>query len=92
MSGDHNAHQNDFKPDWDTVKAFDDRYNDDELRIQALQAALDQANMQIIEQREVMQLALEALEGLHPGSMTPMAEEYWDKAIEALREVLGEPE
>ena len=29
MSGDHNAHQNDFKPDWDTVKAFDDRYNDD---------------------------------------------------------------
>jgi hypothetical protein len=20
---------NDFKPDWDTVKAFDDRYNDD---------------------------------------------------------------
>jgi hypothetical protein len=29
MSGDHNAHQNDFKPDWDTVKAFDDRYNED---------------------------------------------------------------
>ena len=24
MSGD----QNDFKPDWDTVKAFDDRYNE----------------------------------------------------------------
>ena len=25
MSGD----QNDFKPDWDTVKVFDDRYNED---------------------------------------------------------------
>ncbi len=34
----------------------------DELRIQALQAALDQANMQIIEQRDVMGFALEALE------------------------------
>lgn len=29
MSGDHNMHQNDFRPDWDTVKAFDDRYADD---------------------------------------------------------------
>ena len=39
MSGDHNAHQNDFKPDWDTVKAFDDRYNEDtELLRQCLEA------------------------------------------------------
>jgi hypothetical protein len=51
----------------------------DELRIQALQAALDQANMQIIEQREVMQLALEELGACR-----------WHKAVEALREVLGE--
>ena len=30
---------NDFKPDWDTVKAFDDRYNDDtELLRQSLDA------------------------------------------------------
>jgi hypothetical protein len=26
MSGDHNAHQNDFKPDWDTVKAYDEKF------------------------------------------------------------------
>jgi methylmalonyl-CoA mutase N-terminal domain/subunit len=51
----------------------------DELRIQALQAALDQANMMLIEQREVMQLALEALEACCG----------WPKVIEALREVLG---
>ena len=39
MSGDHNAHQNDFKPDWDTVKTFDDRYNEDtELLRQCLEA------------------------------------------------------
>jgi hypothetical protein len=39
MSGDHNAHQNDFHPDWDTVKAFDDRHNEDtELLRQALEA------------------------------------------------------
>ncbi|NDD14949.1 MAG: hypothetical protein EB072_20530 [Betaproteobacteria bacterium] len=30
---------NDFKPDWDTVKAFDDRYNDDtELLRKCLEA------------------------------------------------------
>ncbi len=62
----------------------------DALRIQALQAALDQANMQIIEQRKVMGHALEALEEIHPGNMTPMAEKNWNKAITALREVLGE--
>jgi hypothetical protein len=39
MSGDHNAHQNDFKPDWDTVKAFEDRHNEDtELLRQCLEA------------------------------------------------------
>jgi hypothetical protein len=51
----------------------------DELRIQALQAALDQANLMLIEQREVMGVALEELEACR-----------WHKAIEALREVLGE--
>jgi hypothetical protein len=53
----------------------------DELRIQALQAALDQANMQIIEQNEAMRMALAALEACR-----------WHKAIEALREVLGSEE
>ena len=41
---------------------------------------------------EVLKLALEALEGIHPGNMTPMAEEYWNKAITALREALAEPQ
>ncbi len=64
----------------------------DELRIQALQAALDQANLMLIEQREVMGQALAALEEIHPGNMTPMAEKNWNKAIAALREVLGSEE
>jgi len=42
--------------------------------------------------KEAMKLALEALEGIHPGNMTPMAEEYWNKAITALREALAEPQ
>ena len=41
MSGDHNAHQNDFKPDWDTVKAFDERHAED---TELLQQALDTLN------------------------------------------------
>jgi len=33
------TYQNNFKPDWDTVKAFDDRYNEDtELLRQCLEA------------------------------------------------------
>ena len=35
-----------------------------------------------------MQLALEALEQIHPGNLTPMAEEAWNKAITALRQAL----
>ena len=33
-----------------------------------------------------LDLALEALEGIHPGNMTPMAEEYWNKAIKAIKQ------
>jgi len=40
-------------------------------------------------ERAAMQQALEALEEIHPGNMTPMAEESWNKAITALREALG---
>ena len=40
--------------------------------------------------RDVMKLALEALDGIHPGNMTPMAEEYWNKAITALKTALAE--
>jgi len=41
--------------------------------------------------REAMKLALEALEGIHVGNMTPMAEENWNKAITALRQALEQP-
>ena len=39
---------------------------------------------------EVLKLALEALEEIHPGNMTPMAEGSWNKAITAIREALAE--
>ncbi len=60
-----------------------------QLRIQALQAALDQANVQIIEQLEVMQLALDALE---KSPCTAKYEQDCDvcNAIDFLRGVLGE--
>ena len=41
---------------------------------------------------EVMKKALEALEGIHPGNMTPMAEEAWNKAITALHLAIEEAE
>jgi hypothetical protein len=40
---------------------------------------------------EALKLALEALEGIHPGNMTPMAEEYWNKAITAIKQALAAP-
>ncbi len=57
------------------------------MRIQALQAALDQANMQIIEQREVIEQAWDALK-YHTEQTRPIHET--NEAINALREVLGE--
>ena len=42
--------------------------------------------------REAMELALETLEGIHVGNMTPMAEENWNKAIAILRQALEQPE
>jgi hypothetical protein len=38
---------------------------------------------------EALKLALEALEGIHPGNMTPMAEEYWNKAITFCKQALA---
>jgi hypothetical protein len=43
------------------------------------------ANMQT----EALRIALEALEGIHPGNMTPMAEEYWNKAITGIKQALA---
>jgi hypothetical protein len=40
---------------------------------------------------EELDLALEALEGIHPGNMTPMAEEYWNKAITAIKQARSAP-
>ena len=37
---------------------------------------------------EAMKLALEALEEIHHGNMTPMAETNWNKAITALRQAI----
>ena len=42
--------------------------------------------------REIMQQALNALEGIHVGNMTPMAEENWNKALTALRQALAQSE
>ena len=42
--------------------------------------------------REIMQQALEALEGIHVDNMTPMAEENWNKALTVLRQALAQPE
>lgn len=39
-----------------------------------------------------MKQALEALEEIHPGNMTPMAEEAWNKAITALRLAIEQSE
>ncbi len=71
----------------------------DELRIQALQAALDQANMMLIEQREVMGVALDALtctgEADDPGHRCGCCDDYVDRngpVRKALREMLGSEE
>jgi len=42
--------------------------------------------------RQAAEQALEALKEIHPGNMTPMAEEAWNKAITALRAALEQPE
>ena len=39
---------------------------------------------------EALRMALEALEEIHTGNMTPMAEGNWNKAIAAIREALAE--
>lgn len=41
--------------------------------------------------RQAAQQALEALGEIHPGNMTPMAEEGWNKATTTLRAALAEP-
>ena len=42
-------------------------------------------------QQEALRLALDALEEIHPGNMTPMAEGNWNKAITAIKEALAQP-
>ena len=41
-------------------------------------------------QSAALKLAREALQGIHPGNMTPMAEKNWMEAIAAIDEVLNE--
>jgi pyruvate dehydrogenase complex dehydrogenase (E1) component len=44
MSGDHNMYQNDFKPDWDTVKAYDEKFSEMLDEIGRLRVELKQSN------------------------------------------------
>lgn len=46
---------------------------------------LNEVNQMLVESAE---MALEALENIHSGNMTPMAEESWNKAMKALRRAL----
>ena len=45
-----------------------------------------------ITDKNVMQMAFDALKEIHVGNMTPMAEENWNEAIKALRKALAQPE
>lgn len=42
--------------------------------------------------RKAAEMALKALDGIHVGNMTPMAEENWNKALTALRQALAQGE
>jgi hypothetical protein len=44
------------------------------------------------QQRAVVQQALTWMDEIHPGNMTPMAEEAWNKSRAALRQLLEQPE
>ncbi len=41
---------------------------------------------------EAMKQMVEALEGIHPGNMTPMAEEFWNKALHIGRQAIAKAE
>lgn len=42
--------------------------------------------------RSAIATAIESLQDIHPGNMTPMAEEAWNNAIAVLREALAQPD
>jgi len=44
------------------------------------------------EDKAVVQQALTWMDEIHPGNMTPMAEEAWNKSRAALRQLLEQPE
>jgi hypothetical protein len=80
MSGDHNMNQNDFKPDWDTVKAFDDRHNEDTALLQQCLEALNrsdylgwQFNIPIIKElrERLTQTTMQPCAGRNCGSTNP---------------------
>lgn len=41
--------------------------------------------------QEALKMAIEYLEEIHVGNMTPMAETNWNKAIQACKEALAQP-
>jgi hypothetical protein len=46
--------------------------------------------MKMTDLRKAAEMALEALDDIHSGNLTPMAEESWNKAKEALRQALAQ--
>jgi hypothetical protein len=57
--------KNDFNPDWDTVKAFDDRYNEDtELLRRALDALNEVTGWQSLAPQRVMDEVEDAIAAL----------------------------
>jgi hypothetical protein len=79
MSGDHNMHQNDFHPDWDTVKAFDERHNEDTALLQQClevlerYSGIDQRACDVEEavQKRLEQTAMQPCAGRNCGSTNP---------------------
>ena len=55
---------------------------------EAVIEVMQELHQQRQKDEDLMQLAMECLEKIHPDNMSPMAEEAWSQAIAALRERL----
>ena len=59
---------------------------------EALHHARDLLRSEVNKQSAALKLAREALQGIHPGNMTPMAEKNWMEALAAIEALKGEVE
>ena len=57
---------------------------------EALHHARDLLRSEVNKQSAALKLAREALQGIHPGNMTPMAEKNWMEALAAIEALKGE--